>query len=80
MDPLRAEATVSGVVSALGKNLPDGSRYVKLDNSAITKDVVVALALTAIAIVINIELYEPLRKRVMKYDNNVESDGDPMDE
>lgn len=61
MQATRAEATVSGVVSAIGKNLPDGSRYVKLDNSAITKDVVVAAVLVAVAIVINVELYDPLQ-------------------
>jgi hypothetical protein len=61
MQATRAEATVSGVVSAIGKNLPDGSRYVKLDNSAITKDVVVAAVLVAVAIAINVELYDPLQ-------------------
>lgn len=61
MEPTRAEATVSGVVSAIGKNLPDGSRYVKLDNSALTKDVIVAAILVTFAIAINVELYEPVQ-------------------
>ena len=61
MEPTRAEATVSGVVSAIGKNLPDGSRYVKLDNSALTKDVIVAVMLVTFAIAINVELYKPVQ-------------------
>lgn len=61
MEPTRAEATVSGVVSAIGKKLPDGSRYVKLDNSALTKDVIVAAMLVTFAIAINVELYEPVQ-------------------
>ena len=61
---MQAQTSLSTALQAIGHSGANGTHYVHIDTNAEKKDVVIAALITGLALVINVELYPALRKRV----------------